>query len=317
MSEDGESTALTREAVSKFAATFTEFTREAYKLIQSSSRFTALAAGGPRIDRASHDRNCRSRRRASSPRATPEARPAVVWTTRHQQNPYRWLLDRGDARANLHCAARPGVGALGQAAAIARAFPPAMLVIEDVDLVASERGMPGMGGSNPLLFQLLNEMDGLAPTDDVLFVLTTNRLDMLEPALAARPGRVDHAVEIDRPDAIGRDQLLRLYLGQAAAQLGELGNIVERTEGVTASFFKELVRRATVLAVEADDADLTVSHIDAALTELLDHATPVIKPCSVYERALGRATQYIQKLAGTQHTPWAVPPAEAGPPVAT
>jgi len=171
----------------------------------------------------------------------------------------------------------PGVGALGQAAAIARAFPPAMLVIEDVDLVASERGMPGMEGSNPLLFQLLNEMDGLAPTDDVLFVLTTNRLDMLEPALAARPGRVDHAVEIGRPDAEGRDQLLRLYLGDVAGDLGDLTSIVDRTDGVTASFFKELVRRATMVAVEAGDATLTVAHIDAALTELLDHAAPVMQ----------------------------------------
>jgi len=123
------------------------------------------------------------------------------------------------------------------------------------------------------MFQLLNEMDGLAPTDDVLFVLTTNRLDILEPALAARPGRVDHAVEIDRPDAFGRDQLLRLYLSGAAEQLGDLATIVERTDGVTASFFKELVRRA----VEAGDADLAIGHIDAALTELLDHATPVMQ----------------------------------------
>lgn len=172
----------------------------------------------------------------------------------------------------------PGVGALGQAAAIARAFPPAMLIIEDVDLVANERYVPGMGGSNPLLFQLLNEMDGLAATDDVLFVLTTNRLDVLEPALAARPGRVDHAVEIDRPDPNGRDQLLRLYLGhEAAASLGDLSGVVARTEGVTASFFKELVRRATYLAIEDDDAALTAAHLSAALDELLEHAAPVMR----------------------------------------
>lgn len=171
----------------------------------------------------------------------------------------------------------PSVGALGQAAAIARAFPPSMLVIEDVDLIATERGMPGMADSNPLMFQLLNEMDGLAQTDDVLFVLTTNRLDLLEPALAARPGRIDHAVEIARPDADGRTRLLRLYLGDAADQIGELSSVVARTEGVTASFFKELVRRGTLLAVEAGNTDLTEAHINTALTELLDHAAPVMR----------------------------------------
>jgi hypothetical protein len=77
---------------------------------------------------------------------------------------------------------------LGQAAAIARSLQPSMLVLEDVDLVAMERMMPGMG-SNPLLFQLLNEMDGLDEDADVIFVLTTNRVELLEPALAARPGR--------------------------------------------------------------------------------------------------------------------------------
>ena len=175
----------------------------------------------------------------------------------------------------------PGVGALGQAAAIARAFPPAMLVIEDVDLIASERGMMGMAGSNPLMFQLLNEMDGLAPADDVIFVLTTNRLDMLEPALAARPGRVDHAVHIDRPNADARRHLLQLYLGDEAALGADLDDIVARTEGVTASFFKELVRRAIFLAVSlgASDHDGAVeaAYLDQALTELLDHAEPIMR----------------------------------------
>lgn len=171
------------------------------------------------------------------------------------------------------------IGALGQAAAIARAFPPAMLVIEDVDLIAAERGMPGMGPSNPLMFQLLNEMDGLAPTDDVLFVLTTNRLDMLEPALAARPGRVDHAVEIPRPDAVGRERLLRLYVGDAAGELGDIREIVERTEGVTASFFKELVRRASFLAIQSGDGHvaLTLAHLNDAVAELLDQAEPIMR----------------------------------------
>ena len=80
----------------------------------------------------------------------------------------------------------PSAGALGQAAAIARSLQPAMVVLEDVDLVATQRTMPG-AGTNPLLFQLLNEMDGLAEDVDVVFVLTTNRVDLLEPALARVP----------------------------------------------------------------------------------------------------------------------------------
>ena len=81
------------------------------------------------------------------------------------------------------------VAAVGQAGTIARQLQPATIVIEDVDLIGMDRQLPG-GEHNALLFQLLNEMDGLAGDADVLFVLTTNRVDMLEPALAARPGRV-------------------------------------------------------------------------------------------------------------------------------
>ena len=49
------------------------------------------------------------------------------------------------------------------------------------------------------LFELLNQMEGLAEDEDLLFVLTTNRPDLIEPALAARPGRVDLALEIPLP----------------------------------------------------------------------------------------------------------------------
>jgi ATP-dependent 26S proteasome regulatory subunit len=64
--------------------------------------------------------------------------------------------------------------------------------------------------SRPLLFELLNEMDGLAEDMDVLFLLTTNRTDVLEPALAARPGRIDQSVELPLPDATDRRRLIEL-----------------------------------------------------------------------------------------------------------
>ena len=54
-------------------------------------------------------------------------------------------------------------------------------------------------------------MEGLAEDEDLLFVLTTNRADLIEPALAARPGRVDLALEIPLPDGEGRRRLIALY----------------------------------------------------------------------------------------------------------
>jgi cell division protease FtsH len=141
-----------------------------------------------------------------------------------------------------------------EACSIARTLQPTLLIIEDVDLIGEERGPRQR--STPLLFQLLNEMDGLGEDADVTFVLTTNRADVLEPALAARPGRIDHAVEIPMPDAEGRRRLLAVYRGGLELDLAEPERVIERTEGVTASFIKELLRRAALNA--ADEADASV-----------------------------------------------------------
>src|SRR6185437_8005540 len=91
---------------------------------------------------------------------------------------------------------------IAAACSVARALQPSMVVVEDVDLIAEQR--ESRGGQHPLLFQLLNEMDGLGEDADVTFVLTTNRADLLEPALAQRPGRVDHAAGLPLPDADAR-----------------------------------------------------------------------------------------------------------------
>jgi energy-coupling factor transporter ATP-binding protein EcfA2 len=93
-----------------------------------------------------------------------------------------------------------------QAAALARKLAPSLVIVEDVDLIAQDRSMSP--GGNPLLFSLLDAMDGVASDADVTFVLTTNRVGVLEAALAQRPGRIDLAVEIPRPDADGRRSLV-------------------------------------------------------------------------------------------------------------
>ena len=163
---------------------------------------------------------------------------------------------------------------IAPAVSIARALQPALVIVEDVDLIAEGRGMHP--GQHPLLFQLLNEIDGLREDADVTFLLSTNRADLLEPALAQRPGRVDQAVELPVPDAEGRRRLLALYRGNLDLDLVDIDPIVAKTEGVTASFFKELLRRAALVSAERIDGDgdgaLAVgdAELQAALDQLLD-----------------------------------------------
>ena len=178
---------------------------------------------------------------------------------------------------------------LGAACALARDLQPALLVIEDVDLVAEDRARTP--GSAPLLFQLLNEMDGLHEDADVAFVLTTNRPEVLEPALASRPGRIDHAVELPLPDGAGRRRLMEIYRGSLDLDLADPDAVIRRTEGVTASFIKELLRKAALVAADSAEAGapaatgaattatatattnrlhITDTHMAAALDLLLD-----------------------------------------------
>ncbi|MEV0174820.1 ATP-binding protein [Streptomyces sp. NPDC050803] len=162
------------------------------------------------------------------------------------------------------------IQAIGPACALARMLQPALVVLEDCDLIAEARDYGG--GEQPLLFQVLNEMDGLGDDADVAFLLTTNRADLLEPALVQRPGRVDLAVEIPLPDAEGRARLLGLY--GSGLGLGEdvAAEVVTRTEGTTASFTKELVRRAVLIAAERESERTRPADVRAALDELLsDH----------------------------------------------
>ncbi|MGW0231969.1 AAA family ATPase [Actinopolymorpha singaporensis] len=160
------------------------------------------------------------------------------------------------------------LGFIGPACALARMLQPALVVLEDCDLVAEARDF-GPGMENPLLFEMLNEMDGLEDEVDVAFLLTTNRADLLEPALAQRPGRVDLAVEIPLPDAAGRARLLQLYGPDLKLPPEILAELVVRTDGTTASFAKELVRRAILLAAERGADETAPQDLRNAADELL------------------------------------------------
>src|SRR6478609_307772 len=155
------------------------------------------------------------------------------------------------------------------AAKVARAHQPAIVVLEDCDLVAEDRSFAPMGAS-PLIFEVLDALDGLDADADVAFILTTNRVEDLEVALSQRPGRVDLAAEIPLPDAEGRRELLRLYGGHLFGAEA-ISAAASRAEGTTASFAKELVRRA-VLAAALSDEPPSDEHLGLALDELLSDA---------------------------------------------
>lgn len=163
---------------------------------------------------------------------------------------------------------------ISEAAKLARALAPSIVVLEDCDLIAEDRSFGH--GPQPLLFEVLDAMDGLDSDSDVAFVLTTNRVDMLERALAQRPGRVDLAVEIPMPVEHERLALLQLYARNLGFSASALEAAAAQTDGTTASLAKELIRRAVVAASLAGDVPGD-SHLAAAAQQLMDDSSALTR----------------------------------------
>jgi hypothetical protein len=136
---------------------------------------------------------------------------------------------------------------LRTACLLARVLAPSLMVLEDVDLIAADRRR---NRHAPLLHELMDEMDGLGTMSDVIFLLTTNRPEALESALAGRPGRVDQAIFFPLPDLDCRRKLFHQFGMQIDMGAVDLEPLLTRTEGASPAFIKELFRRATLLSLQ-------------------------------------------------------------------
>ncbi len=162
------------------------------------------------------------------------------------------------------------VGLLDEYFQLARFLQPVMVVIEDVDLIARAREQMRDACEESILNKLLNEMDGLREDAAILFVLTTNRPEQLEAALASRPGRIDQAIEFPLPDEEGRAKLVRLYARGLSVPIEVVETIVTKTKKASAAFIKELMRRAAQYYLQGQgEGALSAAHVEAALDEML------------------------------------------------
>jgi hypothetical protein len=177
----------------------------------------------------------------------------------------RYLLSQSEG-ATAILLSGGSLARISEAATMARALQPSIVVLEDCDLIAEDRSFGH--GPQPLLFEVLDAMDGLDNDADVAFVLTTNRVDMLERALAQRPGRVDLAVDIPLPAQAERIGLVNLYARGIPFSAHAVQDAAARTEGTTASFARELVRRA-VVAAALDGVPVADSHLAKAVGDLM------------------------------------------------
>lgn len=154
---------------------------------------------------------------------------------------------------------------------LARMLQPALVVLEDVDLVYSNRET---NFNNTALGEMMNELDGFRPDDEIIFVLTTNSIERVEGAIKERPGRISQCIYFGAPVPELRKRYLAALLKKYMLTDLDLDKVVDQTDGVTQAFLKELVFRAVQFASEKEETTnpeslkLTNSIFDRALTEM-------------------------------------------------
>ncbi len=129
---------------------------------------------------------------------------------------------------------------------------PAILFIDEIDAVGRRRGA-GLGGSHDereqTLNQILVEMDGFDPHDNVIVIAATNRPDVLDPAIL-RPGRFDRSVILDLPDIKDREEILKVHSRKKPLEKNiSLREVAERTPGFSGADLQNLLNESAILAV--------------------------------------------------------------------
>ena len=130
---------------------------------------------------------------------------------------------------------------------LARLFQPSLLILEDVDLVFASREI---NLYSSVLGELLDQMDGLRPFEDVGFILTTNAIDRMESAIRDRPGRISQCIHFGAPTATLRKRYLLHYLRGYPAPDLDMDQLVTESSGATQAFLKEWVHRAVQMSLE-------------------------------------------------------------------
>src|SRR3989338_4339159 len=167
-----------------------------------------------------------------------------------------------------------GVGAARVRSVFERAKKqtPSIIFMDEVDAVGRQRGA-GLGGGHDereqTLNQLLVEMDGFDPKQNIIVLAATNRPDILDPALL-RPGRFDRQIVLDKPDLKGREAILKIHArGKPFAGDVDLKVVAQRTSGFTGADLENVLNEAAILAVRVEKKEVTMEEIEEAVDRVM------------------------------------------------
>ena len=149
---------------------------------------------------------------------------------------------------------------------------PCIVFVDEIDAVGRHRGA-GLGGGHDereqTLNQILVEMDGFEPNNNVIVLAATNRPDILDPALL-RPGRFDRRVTLDLPDIKGREAILKVHsAGKPIAPEVTLDNLAKETPGFSGADLANLVNEAAILAARANKKSIFMEEFEEAVDRIV------------------------------------------------
>ena len=149
---------------------------------------------------------------------------------------------------------------------------PSIIFVDEIDAVGRHRGA-GLGGGHDereqTLNQLLVEMDGFEPHDQVILIAATNRPDILDPALL-RPGRFDRQIGLDRPDVKGREAIMKVHAKNKPLEKDiDLLAIARRTPGFTGADLANVLNEAALLTARENRKIISHLDIDEAIDRVM------------------------------------------------
>jgi len=154
----------------------------------------------------------------------------------------------------------------------AKKATPCIIFIDEIDAVGRHRGA-GMGGGNDereqTLNQLLVEMDGFEGNEGIIVIASTNRPDVLDPALL-RPGRFDRQVVVPLPDLRGREQVLKVHMRKVPLSEDVVAmDIARGTPGFSGADLANVVNESALFAARQDQRLVSMRHFEQAKDKIM------------------------------------------------
>jgi len=148
---------------------------------------------------------------------------------------------------------------------------PSIIFIDEIDAIGRARSfgiMPAHDEREQTLNQILVEMDGFAPTEQVVVIAATNRGDLLDPALL-RPGRFDRRIVIDYPDLEGRKAIIKIHAkGKPFDETIDWEKVAKRTVGFSGADLENMLNEAAIFAARAGKTKISFEDIEEAATKV-------------------------------------------------